>query len=106
MFSNIPPRPTSLKLFCSRSRLSPRQLASFLDVHISTVWRWMRDGVRVGDERVRLKSTRVGGRVFIMEEDASAFLTALKGARDKSVQHQLPESSPGPDERYCEKEGL
>lgn len=40
----------------------------------STIWRWIRSGIRIsGGSRVRLEHIRVGRRIFISREDLSAF---------------------------------
>ena len=44
--------------------------------HCSTAIRWIRDGVRVGDVRVRLESTRVGSRHFVRASAVQAFVDA------------------------------
>jgi len=44
--------------------------------HYSTAIRWVRDGVRVGDVRVRLESSRVGSRHFARASAIRAFVDA------------------------------
>ena len=44
--------------------------------HCSTAIRWIRDGVRVGDARIRLESTRVGSRHFVRASAVQAFVDA------------------------------
>ena len=54
-------------------RWSVNQLARREKLHASTVWRWMLSGVR----GTKLRSIRVGGRRFILENDWLAFSAAL-----------------------------
>jgi hypothetical protein len=54
-------------------RMTVNQLARRAGVHCATPWRWMLHGVR----GVKLRSTRVGGRRFILESDWLAFSAAL-----------------------------
>ena len=44
--------------------------------HCSTAIRWIRDGVRVGDVRIRLESNRVGSRHFVRASAVQAFIDA------------------------------
>lgn len=44
--------------------------------HCSTAIRWIRDGVRVGDVRIRLESCRVGSRHFARASAIRAFVDA------------------------------
>ena len=55
-------------------RWSVNQLARRESLHASTVWRWILSGVRGG---TKLRSIRVGGRRFILENDWLAFSAAL-----------------------------
>ena len=41
-----------------------------------TVWRWCRKGVKAGGHRVRLRSTRIGGRLYATVEDVERFIAA------------------------------
>ena len=42
--------------------------------HISTIWRWCRNGIKSrGGERIHLKHVRVGGRIFTTEDWLSIF---------------------------------
>jgi hypothetical protein len=64
---------------CLEERLTLRQVALLLHVHIATVWRWCLKGVR---GRI-LRTTRVGGRRFVLPADLAAFL----------AEDELPDSS-------------
>ncbi|WP_169979891.1 hypothetical protein [Tautonia rosea] len=45
-----------------------------LDLHVSTLFRWASRGVLARDgSRVRLRTTRVGGRVYVRLSDFDAF---------------------------------
>ena len=44
--------------------------------HCSTAIRWIRDGVRIGDVRIRLESNRVGSRHFVRASAVQAFIDA------------------------------
>lgn len=65
-------------------RMSPRDVANKLDVHLSTVWRWVLSGVR----GCRLQTHRIGGRRYITREGLALFLGALNAT-------QLPQQPPG-----------
>jgi hypothetical protein len=38
------------------------------------MWRWCRKGVKAGGDRVRLRSTRIGGRLYATVEDVQRFI--------------------------------
>lgn len=50
-------------------RLSMREAASYLDVHICTLWRWALHGVRGR----RLRTFLLGGRRYVVLADLEAF---------------------------------
>ncbi len=48
----------------------------------STIWRWIRTGIRTADgDRVRLRHIRVGRRIFISPDDLNRFFRDI-AARD------------------------
>ncbi len=53
--------------------------------HNSTAIRWIRDGVRVGDVRVRLESCRVGSRHFARASAIRAFIDATTEGLNQKV---------------------
>ena len=54
------------------------KLARDLGVHLATAHRWRQRGVK----GVKLACVRVGGRWFVTEDAAAAFLSALNGGED------------------------
>ena len=50
--------------------LTPEEVAKRKRVHISTVYRWINDGVPIGGVVVHLKSIRVGGRQTRISQEA------------------------------------
>jgi len=54
------------------------KLAKSLGVHLATCHRWRQRG----GKGVRLDCVRVGGRWFVTEDAAAAFLAALNGGAD------------------------
>ena len=45
---------------------------------VGTMWRWVLQGVRgPGEQRVKLRTLKIGGRAFITPEMAEAFIAAL-----------------------------
>lgn len=54
--------------------------------HVSTVWRWVNQGVRGH----RLEAVAVGGRVFTTRQAIERFLDALNCARSKPPQPERP----------------
>jgi len=42
----------------------------------ATVWRWCRKGVKAGDDRVTLRATRIGGKLYATVEDVQRFIAA------------------------------
>jgi len=49
--------------------------------HTSAIWRWARKGIKArSGERVRLPHTRIGGKIFVKEDDLTAFLQTLTNA--------------------------
>jgi len=64
-----------------------REVASALDVHAATVWRWALKGLR----GIKLPTFLVGGRRYVRREDLESFLDALNngpGEPEKSASHQ------------------
>jgi len=59
-----------MQTILDKRRFSLRQVAQRAGVHPGTVWRW----VSVGVNGTKLASVRVGGRLFILEDDLRAFL--------------------------------
>ena len=57
------------------------KLARDLGVHLATAHRWRQRGVK----GVKLACVRVGGRWFVTEDAAAAFLAALNGGADVTV---------------------
>lgn len=51
-------------------RLSVIEVARRLDIHVSSVWRWINTGVR----GVKLPTIRIGERRFVRETDLITFL--------------------------------
>ncbi len=49
------------------------QVSRSLKKSPSTVWRWLKNGVKVRDRRVRLRAIRVGGNYFISPDDLKQF---------------------------------
>jgi len=97
-----------LSHFDTYHRYSPNQLAQELDVHISTIWRWMKKGVGRGATRVVLRAFRIGGRVYILKDDVEQFLRAINEP-DLVQPETKPSSYISPDddaERLCEEAGL
>jgi hypothetical protein len=62
-------------------------VAKMLDVHTRTTWRWILDGV--GGRQLR--TIRIGGRRWVLEEDLQAFLA------DDGTQEPRP--TPPPQQR-------
>jgi transposase len=58
-------------------RLSLKELAKELQVHTSTVWRWVNNGVRGW----KLPTFLVGARRFVSRDQAANFLQQLNGPR-------------------------
>ena len=58
----------------SNAQLSFAEVASRLDVHASTVNRWVHRGVR----GVRLPATIVGGRFYVEEKRLDEFLESIQ----------------------------
>lgn len=56
-------------------------------VHVSTVWRWILQGVG----GVKLRSTKVGGRRFVDAQDLSDFHAKLNGNDDRHDDHKQRE---------------
>lgn len=53
----------------------------------STVFRWVQSGVNAPDgERIRLRSTRIGGRIFARLSDLEAFLRRLNQTDEDTPQ--------------------
>ena len=96
---------TRLNRFHNEGRSSPTQFAQTLGVHVSTVWRWIKTGVKADETRVRLSAKRIGGRVFILDVDAERFLDALN-SRDTNEKAAKQQEGLKADDRYCEGEGL
>ena len=49
--------------------------------HYSALWRWCRKGIKVrGDECVRLRHFRIGGRIYTTQADLSRFFKSLAEA--------------------------
>lgn len=46
-----------------------------------TLWRWVRQGIVHGNQRVRLNAIKLGGRRLILGSDLVAFVTALNSDR-------------------------
>lgn len=42
----------------------------------ATAWRWTNHGVKVGDDRIKLRALRIGGRLYASTEDVQAFIAA------------------------------
>lgn len=55
---------------------TPKKLAKLLDVHVSTVRRWIREG--------RLRGYRIGGRHRASEADAMALYVRVELGRGKA----------------------
>ncbi len=63
----------------------------------ATIWRWKTKGVKVGDERVKLKAIRCGGKLYGTPEDVDEFIRAQNpqpveaddDARAEATQNQL-----------------
>lgn len=52
-------------------------------LHVSTLIRWKDTGVIGADgERIKLKSTRIGGRIYVRLSDLQAFLNRLNSRDD------------------------
>ena len=47
--------------------------ARLIGVSPSTIWRWARDGVQIGDERVYLPCYRLGRRIWFDSADIRIF---------------------------------
>ena len=90
------------------SQLQPLHplLAGILDFRPSpaTLWRWHRIGIKVGDRRVKLNATKVGGKLFGTREDVLAFI-AEQNRRDEPVDEEPAERSPE-TERALREAGL
>lgn len=54
-------------------RCSVNELARREGLHPATIWRWLLHGVRGH----KLRSVRVGGRRFVLDDDWQAFCAAL-----------------------------
>ena len=60
----------------------------------ATVWRWCHKGVKANGERVRLRSVRIGGKVYATVEDVQRFITAQNPTEDQDeVQPDLERSA-------------
>lgn len=71
-----------------RRSLTPKQTAKLVDVHISTVFRWMFHGVR----GKRLASHLVGGRRRIYCEDLDTFIGVVTApSNDEATNAELDE---------------
>jgi hypothetical protein len=84
-------------------RITPTELAREQRCHVSTIWRWLKTGVIAGSERVRLESTRIGGRVYITEAQFQAFLQRLN---EPAEPEQQPVALNSSADAFCEAEGL
>lgn len=42
----------------------------------ATVWRWTVHGIKTGDRRVKLHSTKIGGRAYASHDDVQRFIDA------------------------------
>ena len=67
-------------------RFAMREVASLLDVHVSTIWRWANRGVRGH----RLCAFRVGGRMFVLRSALETFLLALNRPATDVAETQDP----------------
>jgi hypothetical protein len=54
--------------------LTLRQVASYFGVHLQTVYKWRTCGVR----GIRLRTGRLGGRIFVRKADADLFMQQLQ----------------------------
>jgi len=52
-----------------------------IDVSMATIGRWFSRGVN----GVRLKATKIGGRIYVLPEDLEAFLLALNAQKDREI---------------------
>jgi len=74
-------------------------------VHMSTMWRWARRGVRARNgQRVHLEHVRIGGRVMVEETALGEFFRALAqadiagfDAESDAPTPKLPKSPESPD---------
>ena len=86
----------------------------------STLWRWIRDGVRTGTgERLHLRHRRVGRRIFVLVQDLDLFFKTV-AERDwaparserpsrttKDSRATFPREKKIEDsDRYCDNVGL
>ena len=71
--------------------------------HRSTLSRYVRQGVKLpSGERVYLKATRIGQRVFVMPEDLDAFIEAMNPGRpDIKAPTRTPSARRAATERAC-----
>jgi len=69
----------------------------------ATIWRWCRKGVKVSDRRVKLRATRIGGKLYATVEDVERFIVAQNPPTD----HEDEQSERSPvTQRRLESAGL
>lgn len=64
-----------------KRRYTLPQIARRADVHPGTVWRWVTSGVR----GTKLPSVRVGGRLYVLEDDLDAFIESSSEMTNAAV---------------------
>jgi hypothetical protein len=72
-----------------KRRYTLPQIARRADVHPGTVWRWVTSGVR----GTKLPSVRVGGRLYVLEDDLDAFIESSNELTSGPYPSNHPESS-------------
>jgi transposase len=72
-----------------QERLSLKQVATRLCVHVTTVWRWTLYGVR----GKRLRTHMVGGRRYVAVSDLEAFLEEDPERADSASRKAAAESA-------------
>ena len=84
----------------------PGLLARVLSHRVSpaTIFRWHRKGVKVGNERVKLRVLRIGAKLYSTEEDVQAFIAAQNPPDDAQDSEDQPRDAA--TERRLEKAGL
>lgn len=69
-----------MKNILEQERYSLGEVASQAGVHLTTVWRWVTNGVRGR----KLRSIHIGGQRYILKADLNSFLDPESNATAKS----------------------
>lgn len=70
-------------------RLSLSQVANLLGVHVATVWRWTKHGVRGR----RLQTVAIGGRRYVLQRDLDSFVQGERPDTDDSRRQRRADSA-------------